>query len=151
MTWEGVYRDHWPPLVAWCRAKYGRGVDAEGITQAAVVSVWRQFPAFDGLTDRLVRWHLLRAAREEAGKRRYRIGAADLFGFSLRPAAAAWAGIAEYLPDDLDPRAAAVARLVCDEGYTLREAGAVFNRSWGTAQADWRRAVDRVAETLGDA
>ena len=147
MTWEGVYRDHWRPVLRWCRERYGSGIDAEGVTQAAMVRVWQQFPTLD-ISDRLVRWHLLRGAREAAEQRQYRSGAAELFGFSLRSAAAVWAGIGDYLPDDLDPRAAEVCRLVCEEGYTLREAGAMFDRSWGTAQADWRRAVARVKETL---
>jgi DNA-directed RNA polymerase specialized sigma24 family protein len=146
MTWDDVYRDHWGPLVAWCRRVYGPWADPENIAQAALARVWRSHRAVAlGWSGELVRWHLVRNARDYVSGRpwMFRTGR-PLFPGDDRPGRVA-AGVAEYLPDDLPADERAVVLAACDEGRSLSEIGGVRGKAW--ADRVWRRAVRRLQKS----
>lgn len=152
MSWSDVYREHWPPLVAWCGQTYGPRLDAENVAQAALSQVWRSDgEAVLGWPPALVRWHLIRQARHYVARRPglFRAAATDPGLMRDVGGRREAGGVGDWLPDDLTADERRVAVMACDEGYSLAEVGAAFGRDKAWAMRTWRRAVYQVARTLG--
>lgn len=144
MTWDDVYREHWGPLVAWCRRVYGPGADPENVAQAAVAAVWRSNGAgVLGWPEELVRWHLHRSARHYVARRpaMFRV-VLPLPPFDSPPGRPAAPPAADLLPDDFPADERAVVVAACDGGLSLAEVGGDRGKVW--AERLWRRAVRRL-------